>query len=302
MEIAHGKKRVNSTYVLSGRGEEILKAIHFYRYMTLLDVTYLLYSPKSLNYVGSMLSALCGNADFKTNEYLYRFKLPSGGGNTKRIYTLGSRGRDFLASEVGLPVSWYYRPEKVRHMSYGQMMHNLVLTRFLVAASAWARRSGEFKIAEMRTCYELDIGVAKVVPDAWILFEKVGKSPAPGGSRGNMFPVLLEIDRGTEYKRKFKEHVAGRIEFIKSGAYEKIFGTKAVIIAYVTTAESSEGGEVRRRSMCSWTQEVLKEQRKESWASVFHFMSCMLDDMYTSGKLDGKVWYRPDSDTPTGLF
>ena len=117
-----------------------------------------------------------------------------------------------------------------------------------------------------------------------------------------MFPVLLEIDRGTEYKRKFKEHVAGRIEFIKSGAYEKIFGTKAVIIAYVTTAESSEGGEVRRRSMCSWTQEVLKEQRKESWTSVFRFMSCMLDDMYTSGKLDGKVWYRPDSDTPMGLF
>jgi hypothetical protein len=46
----------------------------------------------------------------------------------------------------------------------------------------------------------------------------------------------------------------------------------------------------------------LKEQRKESWASVFRFISCMLDDMYTSGKLDGKVWYRPDSDVPVGLF
>jgi hypothetical protein len=114
--------------------------------------------------------------------------------------------------------------------------------------------------------------------------------------------VLLESDRGTEYKRKFKEHVAERIAFIKSGGYEKMFGTKAVIIAYVTSAQSWEAGEVRRRSMCSWTQEVLKERRRESWASVFRFISCMLDDMYTPGKLDGKVWYRPDQDTPVGLF
>jgi hypothetical protein len=84
--------------VLSKQGEEILRAIYFYRYMTALDVSQLLYSPSSLKYVRSRLSALSGNADFKTNEYLYRFKLPSGGGNTKRIYTLGSRGRSFFLS------------------------------------------------------------------------------------------------------------------------------------------------------------------------------------------------------------
>jgi hypothetical protein len=78
-------------------------------------------------------------------------------------------------------------------MSYGQMMHNLVLTRFLVAASSWARRSGDFKIAEMRTCYDLDPGAAKVVPDAWILFENVGKSLRPAGTGKTCFRCFWRL-------------------------------------------------------------------------------------------------------------
>src|SRR5512132_2124596 len=98
--------------------------------MTAQDVTQLMFSPTSLNYVRSFLTRLAGGADSKTNEYLYRFELPSlSGGNTKRVFTLGSRGRDFLEEEVGLPVSWYFRPEKVARLSYGQMMHSLALTR-----------------------------------------------------------------------------------------------------------------------------------------------------------------------------
>src|SRR5213080_2389892 len=120
-------------FILTRRMEEILKIIHFYRYMTALDVTYLLYSPSSRAFVRKILAPLAGGADFKPNQYLYRFKLPhTSTGNTERVYTLGHRGRDFLVSQ-GIPVDWHFQPFKAKNLSYNQIVHDLVLTRFCVA-------------------------------------------------------------------------------------------------------------------------------------------------------------------------
>src|SRR4051812_17292026 len=111
-------------FLLTKRHEEILTTFHFYRYMTALDVTQLLFSPASLTFVRAILSSLAGGIDYKTNQYLYRFPFPGSlGGNSRRIYTLGSKGRDFLACELGMPVSWYFRPAKVKHLSAGQVIH-----------------------------------------------------------------------------------------------------------------------------------------------------------------------------------
>ncbi|MDQ3960563.1 MAG: hypothetical protein M3255_09925, partial [Pseudomonadota bacterium] len=107
--------------------EVILRAIHFYRFMTALDVAHLLYSPSSLTYVRSLLTSLAGGADFKNAQFLLRIPLPiqSIGGIT-RIFTLGSKGREFLA-EMGLPVDWYYRPAKLKYLSHSQALHSLLL-------------------------------------------------------------------------------------------------------------------------------------------------------------------------------
>ena len=255
--------------ILHKRVEEILKTISFYRYMTALDVTRLLYSPGSLRYVRSLLSQLSGGADFVNNQYLYRFRLPSvSTGNSERIYTLGSRGRDFLTREVGVSADWHFRPDKVKHLGYGQLVHNLVLTRFVVSAAAWARQRADFRLAKTRICYELAqapavVGVRgegrkaalAVIPDAWLLFEKL-----QDGKHEKWLPVLLEIDRGTQDQAKFRERVESRIEFIRSGAYRELFETEAVTIAYATTGETPEYRETRRRAMCAWTKEVLKNE------------------------------------------
>ena len=290
MNAARAKTGVGKPLLLTRPLEEILKAVHFYRYMTALDVTYLLYSPSSLKYVRDNLARLAGGEDFKPGQYLYRFRVASSDpGNPERIYTLGSRGRRFLAEELGLPVDWHFRPEKVRHLSYSQVAHSLALTRFLVAAKAWAARQPEFRLAETRTSYELgrtpatvELGegrereTVRVVPDAWLLFEQLRD-----GRHAHWLPVLLELDRGTEYQRKFKQHVRSRIEFIKpGGAYSKIFGYPSVTVAYATTGEKPEYRETRRRTMCSWTMEVLQELGKEKWASVFHFHALSLEEIY----------------------
>jgi hypothetical protein len=268
--------------ILSKRDEEILETVHFYRYMTALDVAYRLFSPASLVHVRRLLATLCGGRDGATDQYLYRFQLPQiSPGRTEKIFTLGCRGREFLATEIGLPAEWYFRPEKVRNLSYSKLLHNLVLTRLLVAAAHFCRGHPEYRLAETRICYELGKAPAytkphtngqsetqTVVPDAWLKFEELAD-----GGHAHWTPVLLEIDRGTEYQQKFKQHVRSRIEFIQSGAYRETFGIEAVTIAYATTGQSAAYRERRRQTMCTWTQEVLTELHKETWAGIFRFTS-----------------------------
>jgi hypothetical protein len=288
--------------------EAILKAIHFYRYMATQDVCRLLYSPRSLSHVREILSLLAAS------NYLYRFELPhTSRGNTERIYTLGSKGRDYLAKVLGLPVEWYFRPYKLRHFSASQVQHNLALTRVLVAAQAWAAKRPDFRLAQTRICYDLartpsqvsltnkgKVQTLRVIPDAWLLFEY---GQTKGGEHAHGYPVLLELDRGMEYREKFQKHVRSRLEFIKKGgAYSKLFGTEAVMIAYLTTGELPQYRESRRKAMCSYTMEVLAESHKEAWAPIFRFCSFLLEEIYDTNIFEVPVWYMPHSPTPVPLL
>ena len=312
MNAARAKTGVGKPLLLTRPLEEILKAVHFYRYMTALDVTYLLYSPSSLKYVRDSLARLAGGEDFKPGQYLYRFRVASSDpGNPERIYTLGSRGRKFLVEELGMPVDWHFRPEMVRHLSYSRVAHALALTRFLVGAKVWAAGQPEFRLAEIRTSYELGMTPAtvelgegreretvRVVPDAWLLFEQL-----QDGRHAHWLPVLLELDRGTEYQRKFKQHIRSRLEFIRRGGpYSRLFGHEAVTIAYATTGERPAYRETRRLSMCEWTKEVLSEWGMEKWASVFRFHALVPEDIYTTPIFSEPVWYQPDQRLPVSIF
>jgi len=282
--------------ILSARDETILRTIWKYRYMTALDITKLLFSDGSHIYNRDNLTSLAGGEDLKENAYLCRFSLPSTKiGNHERIFTLGVKGRNFLARDVGLPVNWYFRPYKLKHLSYSSVLHNLILTRFLVAAQIAT------KVTEIQLCYELakapgrvelDKLKVTVIPDAWIDFEIEGKR----------FPVLLEIDRGMEYSRKFKQHVRSRIAFIESGQYKNVFGRQAVRVAYITTGETPEYRETRRKAMVNWTREVLAEKKMESWSSLFYFGSLVFEEIYETGFFSDALWWRPDLDSPVGLF
>jgi hypothetical protein len=133
-----------------------------------------------------------------------------------------------------------------------------------VAAHSWCAKEPKYGLAKTRISYELARQPAtvelfkdgrtetlRVVPDAWMLFERL-----KNGEHERFIPLLLEIDRGMEYRETFKNHVRSRIEFIPSGVYSKLFLTEAVLIAYVTTGERAEYRETRRAAMCAWTMDV----------------------------------------------
>jgi hypothetical protein len=75
MNTASTQNLANKPFTLTTRMDEILRTIHFYRFMSAQDVAYRLFSPKSLTHVREILSSLAGCEDFKDNSYLYRFKL-----------------------------------------------------------------------------------------------------------------------------------------------------------------------------------------------------------------------------------
>jgi hypothetical protein len=215
-----------------------------------------------------------------------------------RIYTLGSRGREYLEREFGMPVTWQFRPEKVKLLSFNQILHALLLTRFVCAAHAFCRTDKTFTLSRVRLSYELSGTPGKgrtpsVIPDAWLLFE--------GEERGT-YPVLFEMDRGMEYKEKFKAHVRGRLEYVRSGEYERTFGFAAVTIVYVTTGQKPEYRRSRLRAMREWTQEVLTEERQEDWAPLFRFAAVELECVYETPLFSQALWDEPFGEEPVTLL
>jgi hypothetical protein len=287
--------------------EEILRTISTYRYMTALDVAYSLFSPNSLSYVRHLLSVLCGGKDYQDRDFLYRFPVPTAkAGNRERVYTLGAAGRA-LVEEFGIPVEWYYRPVKTGRVSGSHLLHELLVVRFVVAACWWVSRQPEYSLAEMLLSAAIEKRMAKksqaqkqipptMVPDAWLHFER-----QVGGAKS---PILLELDRGSEYQERFKHHVRSRLAFIQSGEYEALFHTPAVLIAYATTGQVADYAESRRQSMAAWTREVLKERNLASWSGIFRFTAVSYETLYKDAQalLTKPVWYRADSTSPVPLL
>jgi hypothetical protein len=280
--------------------EEMLRILSVYRYMTALDMAYSLGTPKTLTRVRSRLTRLAGGTDYQERTFLYRFPLPSNkGGNRERVFTLGAAGREVVES-FGMPVDWYYRPSKTGRLSGSHLAHQLLVTRFVVAAAQWANTQPDYRLAEMRLSYEIARHLGKqngeaVMPDAWLHFARVG---------GRKSPVLVEVDRGSEYQERFKNHVRGRIEFIRSGDYARVFGTQAVSIAYATTGQVPDYAETRRKTMAAWTMEVLEELELASWVEVFRFTTVSYERLYADAKtlFTKPVWYRPDQERPVTLL
>ena len=131
-----------------------------------------------------------------------------------------------------------------------------------------------------------------MVPDAWLHFER-----QVGGAKS---PILLELDRGSEFQERFKNHVRSRLEFIQRGDYEALFHTPAVLIAYATTGQVADYAESRRQSMTAWTREVLKAAEHGELGGIFRLTAVSYETLFEEAQalFTKPVWYRPDFDFP----
>jgi hypothetical protein len=168
------------------------------------------------------------------------------------------------------------------------------------------------RLADIRLCYELARELGKeaaeneglpapvlVVPDGWLNVECLG---AENGDHKNYLPLWLEIDRGTEFRLRFQQHVADRIEFIRSEKYAQFFGEEAVRIAYATLGSRDALLSSRLSAMRSWTEEVLKDLELTDWKTVFYFTTLVYEDIYNLKHFSDAVWYTPGDPTPKRLL
>ena len=309
MKTLNKQKLATSPLTLTEPQERILLAAHFYRFFLAQDICRLYWSLSSITYVRDLLATLA------KNKYLYRFQHPSiSMGGVENTYTLGSKGRQYVEKILGFPCDFCYRPHKLRHASHGAVLHNLILTRTLIAASVWAKKQPNFKLVKTRICYELareapsiqltdakgEHEKVKCIPDAYLLFQKLINN-----KHERFYQIILELDRGTEFKQRYIKAIRARLEFIKdSEAYKRLLGMepKNVIIAYITTGDRPEYRESRRKAMCDWTRDVLAQSDHNNLPCSFLFCSVVPSELYNIPLFDGAGWFSPGSPNPVSLF
>jgi hypothetical protein len=292
-------------FSLSASDLKILREVGLLRFVRARDLAYRLSRPTSLTYYRRRLSALCGT-EKDPPGFLSRIPEPSTKkGERAWIYSLSAKGAQTLFQE-GAALS----PYKLRHLSYGFLRHSLQLTSVLCSAHYFVRTHSLYTLSQEMLSYtlvrnpptvtlqaEAHTKPVTVVPDAFLCFER----------DGTKFPVFLEIDRGTEHEKRFKENLLRhRIDFIRSGAYARYFQQKGVVLAYATIGDQPSR-DTRRASMQQWALEIIDEmivkEHRQAWRELFRFCS-LPDSLYehTNAIFGDAIWYSPGSDTAVPLF
>jgi hypothetical protein len=301
---------------ITPRYDEILQAIHECRYVRVSDITRLFYSPSSKTHVNEILNALSGGKDYQAGQYLYRFPLPSTTtGEKTRIYTLGGKGIKHLQEEDGIEVAWRFDASKIPSFSYNYLQHQLDITSFLIAAKLFSRDNEaagrdpllqeyktEYVLRPLREKVTIEVTTGPngqteeetvpVVPDLWLDFHFPN-------AKINHAPILIEIDRGTEGVKKFKQKIKALLAFVSGPGYKRMFGVRAVKICFAISA-----GHPNRLDECTtWTSEVLKEQKMQNYADTFRF--CRLRLSWETEHLrlfNDPLWFRPEAKKPLPLL
>ncbi len=113
--------------------------------------------------------------------------------------------------------------------------------------------------------------------------------------------MLLELDRGTEDQKFFRRRIRAYIVFLRSRAFETVFGIKNITVAFATTDDHN-----RIRKMQEWTQRELAVTNEPSWLGQLFLFTALPENMSDSEPrqlfLD-PVWYTPsDGQNPVSLL
>jgi Replication-relaxation len=275
----------------------ILAAVARFEYMTAAQVCRRLYSGGSLTYARARLSRLAQAG------YLHCSNMPKASpvGSTPRVYTLGPKGRTYLAGH-GAMARDRLRLSEITEASAGYLQHALGITDFLIAAELFCRSVPEYRIRRMlierdlrRANFRVTIpgtaGALGVAPDGWIDFRR---RTSDGASVQRC--VALEFDNDTEHQPAWRVKVARLVAWSR-GPYVDYFGTPSLNIAVVTN-----GGASRQTDLVHWTEAELQRSGNDAARKLF-FVSAISPAGSDPGTLFTEpVWHQPFEKTPVPLL
>ncbi len=284
----NGKK----PFVLSLRDHHYLQAIFAHRGLTVEQLTRLLYKPGSLTYVRVKAKELV------QEKYLSRLHFPTvSPGASPFVYTLGTRGLRYLAEADGDVEG--FRP--LHAENYFILKHLLAVNDFAISAQLLPRVDADVILTSWLHDWQLqhEPVTAKInntnvssVPDLLLDFTvHAGIQKKPFA-----MPIWVEIDKGTEWGKKFKDKLHAIIQLVTSNAPEKRFGVQSVTVAFATLGTAK-----RRDLMRQHIKSVLEEMGKLRYADLFLFAS-LPQELDPKQVFLSPMWYTPTSDTPLSLL
>jgi hypothetical protein len=182
----------------------------------------------------------------------------------------------------------------------------LAVNEFLIGAELLCRRHPQLKLARLlhdqtlkRQPVYVPDGSGKrraVVPDGFLDFEDHANQ--------RRRPLCLELDRGTERQRDFREKIRALVAFGR-GPYQQAFGRQSLTICLVASP-----GRDRLLKLVEWTRQELSDLKAgDETADLFRLAAFPLDwhipeaQRPTPAELFlAKRWYTPFDPTPVPLF
>jgi len=248
--------------MLSTRDSDILEAVYTFHYLTVPQLTRLIYGTKSDHFTNEQVKRLTEAG------YLYRFPLPdSKRGNKQLIATLDSKGIKHL-KETGKD-GLYFRPGDTPP-SILHLQHELAVNDFLISASLLPKCEPAITLHGLKTGWQLSHTPLKVsvrgekisvVGDGFLDFRYLV------GNDTYQTAVWLELDRNSEYSKQLKRKVRGLVTALMSKHAADLFGTDLFTIAFVTMSDA------RLQAIRTYVMEVLTEMERMQYASMFLFTS-----------------------------
>jgi len=280
------KKQTKKQFVITDPLDHMLDALGWLYYARADQITRLLYSPSSLTFVRAHLKRLCDE------NYVKSISIYSGSKPTPLIYTLSSKGMEYLKGTGRIPEDRRFRPSEVE-VSPFFLPHTLDVNDFLIAFSSLAKQDRRFqmisrmhdidlkrekRLEKDRVVFTKLVGDAVVekkmylYPDAFLLLsmEREGTGESGQPLKPRKFGLWLEIDRNSETDaRKFKDRVRGIVSYHSSGKYEEKYGTKSLVVAYLIT----QGGHHRMEVLRDLARlELASTNEKAHTSRMFRFI------------------------------
>lgn len=270
----------------------MILALSRYYYLTNAQYCRMFFSPTVTSYSNSYTKGL------KRLGYIDTIPYPKVQpvGRQPDVFKLTDKGRKYLA-EAGIELRRYSKPSDDRTRSYMFLSHTLAVNDVLIGAERTGKAIDIRHELELK-CEPVKVETGKgerviVVPDGFVDF--------------GQYPVVFEIDRGTEDQRDWRKKIRGLVIWMDK-PYQAAFETTAITIAVVAVADDQEQAAHRARLLRTWTAVELEKLGKRDYGRFFFFTASPVfnpdrpSESWHQSFYYGAHWRTPFTTTPEPLL
>lgn len=287
--------RITPIYDLLLRGsDEMPVGLHHLQLATAMQLCQLHYRPGCLTTVKARLKTLTDNG------YIQADGIPTRHSRSPYYYSMGQKGIRYLEN-AGCDITDAFREARETNKHALFIEHTLEVNDLVISAALLQRTHPAYMLADFihervlkrhpykATWTQGNIAhTFTIIPDAFLDFRC---NLADGRQR--RMPVLLEHDRGTEGPAHFKRRIRAYLVLLRSGAYQEVFGVRALTVAFTTFVSPH-----RLQQMREWTRAELTATHEAKPVGVTFCFSYTAQPLSTAPIWLRQQWFTPYSEDP----